>query len=221
MQVATVPMHITGTVACVYNFLTIFSLSSPYLTLSCLSLSLSRSTALSFFLSSNQSFFLSSIFLPLASVDHHCHRRSPSPPSIALSSFFSRCFRVEWAWLVGFGLNGVECLLSSPSPPLAFGGVDLVSRSCHHHRRRRSCCSRRGVNFGWVVWIVLLGLFRFRVAGLSGWVVLIPGASGLCGFRFVFLVFCRWVVWIPVWYQCGLVAVWVKKWIFYLNKRVE
>ena len=59
-----------------------------------------------------------------------------------------------------------------------------------------------GVDFGWVVWIMLLGLFRFGVAGLCGlccWVVLIPGASilllglffwfawfvagGLCGFR--------------------------------------
>ena len=53
-----------------------------------------------------------------------------------------------------------------------------------------------GVDSGWVVWIVLLGLFRFRVAGLCCWIVLIPGASilllglffwfsidGSCGFR--------------------------------------
>ena len=103
---------------------------------------------------------------------------------------------------MGFELNGVECLSPLPSPPLAFGSVNLVSRSRHRHRRRQSCCSRRGVDSGWVVWIVLLGLFRFRVAGLCGlccWVVLIPGASilllglffwfagfvtgGLCGFR--------------------------------------
>ena len=45
----------TGTIACAYNFLTIFSLSSLYLTLSSLSL---RRTTLSFFLSSDQSFFL-------------------------------------------------------------------------------------------------------------------------------------------------------------------
>ena len=119
---------------------------------------------------------------------------------------------------MGFGLNGVECL--SPSPPLAFGGVDRVSRSRHRHQRRRSCCSRRGVDFGWGVWIVLLGLFRFWVAGLCGlccWVVLIPGcwvcfsglffwfagfvAGGLCGFRCDTGVDCG----------CGSVAVWVKK----------
>ena len=182
MQIATVPVQICmGTIACAYNFLTIFSLSSLYLTLSSLSLSLSLSlswrTALSFFLSSDQSFFLSSIFLPLASVDRHCRRRSPSQPPIALSSFVSCCFRVEWAWSVGFGLNGIECLSPSPPPPLAFRGVDLVSCSCYRHRRHRSCCSRRGVDFGWVVGIMLLGLFQFRVAGLCCWVVLIPGAS--------------------------------------------
>ena len=51
---------------------------------------------------------------------------------------------------MGFGLNGVECLLAlpSPSPPLAFGGVNLVSRSHHRHRRRQSCCSRQGVDSG-------------------------------------------------------------------------
>ena len=133
MQIATVPVQICmGTIACAYNFLTIFSLSSLYLTLSSLSLSLSLSlswrTALSFFLSSDQSFFLSSIFLPLASVDRHCRRRSPSQPPIALSSFVSCCFRVEWAWSVGFGLNGIECLSPSPPPPLAFRGVDLVAQ---------------------------------------------------------------------------------------------
>ena len=48
----------------------------------------------------------------------------------------------------------------------------------------------------WVVWIVLLSLFRFRVAGLCCWVMLIPGVNLVAGF--VFLVFYRWVVWIPV-----------------------
>ena len=168
----------------------------------------------------------------------------------------------------------VECLSPSPSPspPLAFGGIDLISRFRHHHRRRWSCCSRRGVDFGWVVWIVLLGLFQFRVSGLCGlccWVMLILSASilllglffwfsagglcglccwvcfdsgfldcvdcvaGLCWFR-VRQSFC-WVCFssflpmgcvdsdvIPVWVGgCGSVVVWVKKWIFYLNKRVE
>ena len=77
--------------ACAYNFLTIFSLctwlSTPSLSLSSAQLSFS---------SSHQSFFLSSTFLPL-----------PSIATAADHSFFlvSRCFRVEWAWLVGFGLN--------------------------------------------------------------------------------------------------------------------
>ena len=173
MQVATVPVQICmGTVACAYNFLTIFSFSSLYLSLS---LSLSQHTTLSFFLSSDQSFFLSSIFLLLAFVDRHrrrCRRRSLFLP----------------LFLVVFELNGllnsgfrVECLSPlpspSPSPSLAFGGVDLVSRSRHRHRRRRSCCSGRGVDFGWVVWIVLLGLFRFWVVGLCCWVMLISSAS--------------------------------------------
>ena len=57
---------------------------------------------------------------------------------------------------MGFGLNGVECL--SPSPSLAFGGVDLVAQG---------------------------------EASIPVW-VLIHFAG------FVFLVFCRWVVWIPV-----------------------
>ena len=98
MQVAIVPVQIcTGTVACAYNFLTIFSLSSLYLTLS--SLSLSRRTTLSFFLSSNQSFFLSSIFLPLASVDRHRRRHR--------QLFFLPLF------LVVFGLNGLDQWVSS------------------------------------------------------------------------------------------------------------
>ena len=61
---------------------------------------------------------------------------------------------------------------------------------------------------------MLLGLFRFRVAGLCCWIVLIPGASilllglffwfsagELCGFRCDTDVDCG----------CGSVAVWVKK----------
>ena len=161
MQVAIVPVQIcTGTVACAYNFLSIFFSLLSVLTLS----SLSLCTTLSF--------LLSSIFLPLASVDCHRRRRSLFLP----------------LFLVVFELNGllnsgfrVECLSPlpspSPSPSLAFGGVDLVSRSRHCHRRRRSCCSRRGVDFGWVVWIVLLGLFRFWVVGLCCWVMLISSAS--------------------------------------------
>ena len=167
MQIATVPVQIcTDTKACAYNFLTIFSLSSLYLTLSSLSL---RRTTLSFFLSSDQSFFLSSIFLPLASVDRH---------RCAANRFFFLCFSLFLGWMDLISGFWVECLSPSPSPPLAFGGVDLVSRSRHRHRRRRSCCSRRDVD-------------------LDNW-VLIHFA------RFVFLVFCRWVVWIPVWYWCGL-----------------
>ena len=105
MQVATLTVQIcTGTATCAYNFLTKFSLSSLYLTLSSLSLSGTQ-----LFLS-----LIWSIFLPLASVDHLSHR-SPSS-SITLSSFVSRCFRVEWAWSVGFGLN--------------------VSHHCHRHRHR-------------------------------------------------------------------------------------
>ena len=89
----------TGTVARAYNFLTIFSLSSLYLTFNSpppppsLSLSLSRRTALSFFFSSDQSFFLSSFFLPLASVDRHRRRRR---------SLFLPLF------LVVFRLNGLD-----------------------------------------------------------------------------------------------------------------
>ena len=50
----------------------------------------------------------------------------------------------------------------------------------------------------WIVWIVLLGYVD------SGCVNLVAG--------FVFLVFCQWVVWIPVWVNgCGSMAVWVKK----------
>ena len=226
----------TGIVACAYNFLTIFSLSFLYLTLSSFSLSLSLSAHNSFFLP-----LIWSIFLPLINLSSSSFRRSPSlsppPPLIALSSFVSRHFRVEWAWSVGFGLNVSRhrhCL------PLEASILFLVL-----------AIATGGVDSGWVVWIVLLGLFRFRVAGLCCWVVLIPCASilllglffwysagGLCGLccwvcsisgcwivwivllgcvdfgcvdlvaGFVFLVFCRWVVWIPVWYRCGL-WVWV------------
>ena len=133
MQVATVPVHFcTDTVACVYNILTNFSLSSLYLTLSSLSL---LGTQLSLSL-------ISSIFLPFINLSSSNFRRSPLPP-IALYSFVSRCFQVEWAWSVGFGLNRVECLLPSTSPSLplevsilflvlaiATRGVDVNHRSC-------------------------------------------------------------------------------------------
>ena len=130
-------------------------------------------------------------------------------------------FQVEWGWMslviaIAIAIATAclwrrrSCFSFSPSPPK----VSIL-------------CSRWGIDSEWVVWIVLLGLFRFRVAGLCGlcyWVVLIPGASilllglffwfsagGLCGFR------CD----TDVDYRCGSVVVWVKKWIFYLNKRVE
>ena len=84
MQVATVPVQIcTGAVACAYDFLTIFSLSSLYLTLSSLSLSQAHNF---FFLP-----LIWSIFLPLASVDRHRRR-----------SLFLPLF------LVVFGLNGLD-----------------------------------------------------------------------------------------------------------------
>ena len=205
MQVAIVPVQIcTGTVACAYNFLTIFSLSSLYLTLS--SLSLSRRTTLSFFLSSNQSFFLSSIFLPLASVDRHRRRRSPLPPPIALYSFVSRCFRVEWAfdqWVSGWMSLAIaiataclwrrrSCFSFSPSPPEA--SILLLKA------RRRFRVGGVDCVVGFVLipgcWIVLLGCVDSGLLGLFFW--------------FVFLVCwvcCRWIVWIPVWYRCGSVAV--------------
>ena len=195
MQVATVPVQIcTGTVACAYNFLTIFSLSSLYLTLS------------SFSLSGAQLFLSSSHLINLSSSSFRWSPSLPSPPPpIAFSSFVSCCFRVEWAWSVGFGLNGVECLSPSPLPPLAFGGVDLVSRSRYHHWRRRSCCLRRGVDSGVITfWSILLkARCRFRcgfwsiLLGLFFWF----SAGGLCGFWCDTGVDCG----------CGSVAVWGKE----------
>ena len=166
MQVATVPVQIcTGTVACAYNFLTIFSLSSLYLTLSSLSLS-------------GAQLFLSSSYL--INLSSFSFRRLPllllPPPLIALSSFVSCCFRVEWAWSVGFGLN--------------------VSRHCHRLPLEASilflvlAITTKGVDF------VAQGK-----ASVPVWVL-------IHFVRFVFLVFCRWIVWIPVWYRCGL-WVWV------------
>ena len=172
MQVATVPVQIcTDTVACAYNFLTIFSLSSLYLTLSSLSLSGAQ-----LFLSSSHLINLSSFSF----------RRLPllllPPPLIALSSFVSCCFRVEWAWSVGFGLN--------------------VSRHCHRHRHRHRLPLEASILF--LVLTITTGgvdLVAQGEASIPVW-VLIHFAG------FFFLVFCRWVVWIPVWYRCGL-WVWV------------
>ena len=130
MQVATVPVQIcTGTVACAYNFLTIFSLSSLYLTLSSLSLS-------------GAQLFLSSSYL--INLSSFSFRRLPllllPPPLIALSSFVSCCFRVEWAWSMGFGLNvSRHCHRHRHRLPLeasilflvltiTTGGVDLVAQ---------------------------------------------------------------------------------------------
>ena len=187
-----------STRACAYNFLTIFSLSM-YLTLSSLSLPLRRTTLF---------FFLSSIFLPLinlssSSVDRHCRR-----------SLFLPCFSLFLGWMGLISGFRVECL--SPSPPLAFGGVDLVSRSRHRHRRCRCkllilflilAIATGGVDLvaqGETsilisrFWSILLGLFFWFSVG------------ALCGFRCDTGVDC----------ECGLMAVWVKKWIFYLNKYV-
>ena len=150
----------TGTIACAYNFLTIFSLSSLYLTLSSLSL---RRTTLSFFLPSDQSFFLWSIFLPLINLSSSSFRwlPSPLPPPIAFSSFVSRCFWVEWTWSVGFGLNvsrhrhrhrlPLEASILFLILTIATGGVNLVAQgevsiSVWYHFD--PFCSRRGVDSG-------------------------------------------------------------------------
>ena len=64
----------------------------------------------------------------------------------------------------------------------------------------------------WVLWIVLLGLFRFWVAGLCGlccWVVLIPGGSILL--LGLFFWFAGFVAGGFCGFRCGSVAVWVKK----------
>ena len=98
-------------------------------------------------LSGAQLFLSSSHLINLSSSSF---RWSPSlPPPIAFSSFVSRCFWVEWTWSVGFGLNRVECL--SPSPPLAFGGVDLVAQgeaSIPVWYHFDPFCSRWGVDSG-------------------------------------------------------------------------
>ena len=169
MQVATVPVQIcTGTVARAYNFLTIFSLSSLYLTLS------------SFSLSSAQLFLSSSHLINLSSSSFRWSPSLPSPPPpIAPSSFVSCCFRVKWAWSVGFGLNGVECLSPSPSPSPPEALILLLKA------RRRFRCDTILINFAQ------------GEASIPVW-VLIHFAG------FVFLVFCWWVVWILVWYRCGL-----------------
>ena len=148
MQVATVPVQIcTGTVACAYNFLTIFSLSLCTW-LSAPSLSLSQA---------QNSLFLPLINLSSSSIDRHRCR-----------SLFLPLF------LVVFGLNGLDQWVS--------GWMSLaiaIATACLW--RHRSCCSRWGVNLDKWVLIYFVG--------------------------FVFLVFCRWVVWILVWYRCGL---WVR-----------
>ena len=151
MQVATVPVQICmGTVACAYNFLTIFFLSSLYLTLSSLSLSGAR-----LFLSSSH----------LIDISSSSFRQLPSlslpPLPIALSSFVSCCFRVEWAWLVGFGLNvshhrHCHCLPLKASIlflvlAITTGGVDLVAQgeaSIPMWYHFDPFCSRRGVDSG-------------------------------------------------------------------------
>ena len=191
MQVATVLVQIcTGTVACAYNFLTIFSLSFLYLTLSSLSLSGAQ-----LFLS-----LIWSIFLPLINLSSSSFRRLP-PPSITISAdrFFFLCFSlflgwmglisgflVEWGWMslaiaTACLWRRRSCFSFSPSPPEA--SILLLKA------RRQFRCNTTLIHFAQgeasiPVWV----LIHFAV--------------------FVFLVFCMWVVWIPVWYQCGL-WVWV------------
>ena len=68
------------------------------------------------------------------------------------------------------------------------------------------------VFYRWIVWIVLLGLFRFRVAGLCGlccWVVLILGASiWVCFYSFLSVgcvdsdVIPVWIMGVG-WWLCG------------------
>ena len=178
----------------------------------------------------HSSFFLPliwSIFLPLINLSSHRRRWSPSPPPIALSSFVSRCFRVEWAfdqWVSGWMSLAIaiaiaiataclwrrrSCFSFSPSPPEVSILLLKVRR-----RFRVGCvdCVAGFVSISgcWIVWIVLLGCVDFGCVDL------------VAGFVFLVCWVCyRWVMWIPVWYWCGSVAMWVKKWIFYLNKRVE
>ena len=180
----------TGIVACAYNFLTIFSLSSLYLTLSSLSLSLSlslsRCTTLSFFLSSDQSFFLSSIFLPLASVDClHCRRRRRW-------SLFLPLF------LVIFGLNGLDQWVSSWMSLAIATACLWRHRSCFLFLPSPPEVSILGGLCGLCCWVCFDSGLLDCVD--SGCVDLVAG--------FVFLVFYRWIVGIPVWYRCDL-WVWV------------
>ena len=96
-------------------------------------------------------------------------------------------------FLVLFGLNGFDQWVS--------GWMGLnVSRHRHHLPLEALILLlkvRRRFRCGF--WSILLGLFFLFFVG------------GLCWFRCDTGVNCG----------CGSVAVWVKKWIFYLNKRVE
>ena len=200
-------MHIcTSTIGCTYNFLTIFSLLSVLNSQLPLSLSLSGAQ-LSLSL-------ISSIFLPLTSAD--CHRcRSPSlfiPLVLVVFRLngldqwvsgwmglnvsrhrYCHCLPLEASILFlvlaiatkGIDVNCRSCFSFSPSPPLAFGRVDLVAQG-------EVSILISGL------WSILLGLFFWFFA------------NGLYGFRCDTGVDCG----------CGSVVVWIKKWIFYLNKCV-
>ena len=150
-------MHFcTGTVACVYNILTIFSLSSLYLTLSSLSL-LGTQFSLS---------LISSIFLPLINLSSTSFCRSPPLPiAITTDRSLFLCFSLFSGWM---GLNvshhrhrhflPLEASILFLVLAIAIGGVDLVAQG-------EASILISGF------WSILLGLFFWFSAG------------GLCGFR--------------------------------------
>ena len=140
-----------------------------------------------------------SLFLPFINLSSSSFRRSPSLP-IALYSFVSHCFRVEWAWSVGFGLN-VSCHHHHHRLPLKASilfliltipteGIDVNHRSCFSFSPSPLEAS------------ILISGFSSILLGLFFWFSI----GGLCEFR------CGLWVWVG-----GCV---VKKWIFYLNKCV-
>ena len=148
MQVATVPVQIcTGTVACAYIFLTIFSFSVPDSQLPL------RGTPLFF--------FLSSIFLPLPSIATAADRSF-----FLWFSLFSGWmglisgFRVEWGWMslaitIACLWRHRSCFSFSPSPPK----VSILLLKAR--RRFRVGCVDCVVGFVsipgcWIVWIVLI-----------------------------------------------------------------
>ena len=97
-------------------------------------------------------------FSHLINLSSSSFRRLPPPP-IALSSFVSRCFRVEWAWLVGFGLNvshhchrlPLEASILFLVLTITTRGVDLIAQgeaSIPVWYHFDPFCSRWGVDSG-------------------------------------------------------------------------